>query len=97
MRAQRRSHASMDVRRTHAVKGCRSNQLRQSNWYGGRGRSTGVKPAAGSEIVMGAFGSGAPVRSLDLQTFDKPLMHAGIAGTTKFMKDRFGDLASANG
>ena len=56
-----------------------------------------MKPAAGSEIVMGAFGSGAPVRSLDLQTFDKPLMHAGIAGTTKFMKDRFGDLASANG
>ena len=34
----------------------------------------------------------APVRSLDLQTFDKPSMPAG---TTKSLSDRFGDFASA--
>jgi hypothetical protein len=37
--------------------------------------------------------SGAPLRSLDLQMFKKPLMRAGM---TKILNDRFGDLASAN-
>jgi hypothetical protein len=34
--------------------------------------------------------SGAPLRSLDLQMFKKPLMRAGM---TKILNDRFGALA----
>jgi hypothetical protein len=75
--------AALVRRRRQLARGCSPDAARERLLRSDR-RST----------VNVAEGSGAPVRSLELQTFDKP---SAPLVTTNSLIYRFGDFATANG